>query len=392
MNPFPRVAFLPDTFHEINGVAHTSRQLEAFVRRRQIPFLSVHCGPDTCIEHDGTVTIMQLKRSTASIGLDAHLEADPLLMRYQAQVGEQIRNFGADLIHVTGPGDMGILGSYLAARLRLPMVISWHTALHEYAGKRLERLLGSFGTGVSSAAAHVAEVLSLGVLSWFYRKAKVVLAPNDELVKQLKGMTASPVFLMSRGVDTELFTPARRARQDQKFRLGYVGRLTPEKNVRFLADIGKALLDGGHRDFEICFVGQGNEEEWLRANVPNAVLAGVRTGEALAQAYADMDLFLFPSKTDTFGNVVLEALASAVPCVVTSEGGPKFLVEDGVTGNIASDDETFIGAVLQALNDRNKHRAMAQAARSYALRQSWDSVFEKVFDAYRVCLIQTSAG
>ena len=104
-------------------------------------------------------------------------------------------------------------------------------------------------------------------------------------------------------------------------------------------------------------------------------------GEELAAAYADMDLFVFPSHTDTFGNVVLEALASGVPAVVTPDGGPKTIVEDGVTGRIVR-DEDFAAAVAAILADPAQHAAMRKAARSYALTANWDSVFEGVYAAY----------
>jgi glycosyltransferase involved in cell wall biosynthesis len=385
LTSYPRAAFLPDTFHEVNGVAHTSRQLEAFVRRRQIPFLSVHCGPNNEKTTDGAVTLVQLKRGPARIGLDANLDYDPFLMRYAGRILSEVRNFGAELIHITGPGDMGALGCYVSWRLQLPLVISWHTSLHEYAGRRLERLLRFTGEKFSHRAGTSAEKLSLQILRWFYRRAAIVMAPNRELIDLTRSMTARPVFLMRRGVDTQLFTAARRNRIIGAFRIGYVGRLTPEKNVRFLAELGKTLTTLGRDCFEFMIVGEGSEEPWLRQHLPNAIFAGVLRGERLAEAYANMDLFAFPSTTDTFGNVILEALASGVPAVVTNGGGPKFLVQSGVTGHVASSDWDFISFVNNIMTDPGLHRQMSEAARQYASVQSWDSVFEAVFQAYGQC-------
>ena len=386
MNSCPRVAFLPDTFHEINGVAHTSRQLQSFARRRDIPFLSIHCGPVTQITSEGTVTVVQLKRGPASINLDSHLDADPFLLRYGSDVIEQVKSFGADLVHITGPGDMGGLGCYVAWKLNLPLVISWHTSLHEYAGRRLERLLHVFGEVASVKAGHAVEHLSMDMLTWFYRKARVILAPNNDLVQMLAEVTHRPVFLMKRGVDTTLFSPSRRNRTNGTFRIGYVGRLTPEKNVRFLAELNKTLTSLGRTNFDFLIIGQGSEEAWLRQQMPNAVFTGVLRGEKLADAYAKMDLFVFPSKTDTFGNVVLEALSAGVPAVVTSEGGPKFLVQNGVTGFVAVSDWEFATSVNKIMADVGLHQRMRDAARQYACAQSWDAVFEDVFRAYSTCL------
>jgi glycosyltransferase involved in cell wall biosynthesis len=313
------------------------------------------------------------------------LDYDPFSFRYAGRALAELRRFGADLIHITGPGDMGTLGCYLSWKLKIPLVISWHTSLHEYAGRRLERTLRFLGPRASGKLGAFAERRSLDILGWFYRRAKVVLAPNQELVRLMHTFTNRPVHLMQRGVETDLFTSARRRRTDDTFRIGYVGRLTPEKNVRFLADIGAALASA-NRPFEFRIVGQGSEDAWLRANVPNAMLTGVLRGEPLAQEYANMDVFVFPSRTDTYGNVVAEALASGVPVVVMAEGGPKFLVESGVNGFIATSDDDFIQRVEGLMLDRAEQLRMGEAARRFGCTLSWDSVFEKVYTAYRDCL------
>ena len=389
MTSYARVAFLPDTFHEINGVAHTSRHLEAFARRRQIPFFSVHPGPQTSYVVDGNVTVMQLKRGPARIGLDANLDYDPVLLRYGRHVLRALRQFNPDVIHLTGPGDMGTLGYYLCLRLRIPLVISWHTSLHEYAGRRLQHLLRFAGDALSRNLGNAAEFASLQILRFFYSRADMVMAPNQELIDLTRKLTGKPVFLMQRGVDTDLFSAAKRTRADAKrFRIGYVGRLTAEKNVRFLAEIGNALNARGLTGFEFFIVGEGSESNWLRQHVPNATFTGVLRGEDLARAYADMDVFAFPSSTDTFGNVILEALASSVPCVVTNGGGPKFLVEQDVTGHVSSSSADSIDAIASLMTNRARQANMQAAARAYALRQSWDSVFEDVFRAYATCLPQ----
>jgi len=382
LSTYPRVAFLPDTFLEVNGVAHTARHLEGFARWRQIPFLSIHCGPKTERTNDGVVSMLQLERGPARIGLDANLDYDLLLCRYADRVKAAVRNFGAQLIHITGPGDMGAVGAYVSWVLKLPLVISWHTSLHEYAGTRLQRLLSFTGKGISQPAGELAERLSLKVLRLFYRRAVVTMAPNQELVDLTYSLTGRPGYLMRRGVDNELFNPSRRNRKSNAFRIGYVGRLTPEKNVRFLATLGAHLQAKGHRNFEFVMVGEGSEQNWLRAHVPNVTLTGVLRGEALAEAYANMDLFAFPSHTDTFGNVILEALASGVPCVVTNCGGPKFLVQSGASGYVAANDDEFCGFVEEVLTNTGLLEHMRGQALAYARQQSWDSVFESVYRTY----------
>lgn len=328
---------------------------------------------------------MQLKRGPARIGLDANLDYDPFLLRYANTVLTEVKAFGAELIHATGPGDMGTIALYVSWRLRIPLVLSWHTSLHEYAGRRLERVLAPFGSRISKRAAAVAEKFGLGILTWFYRRAAVALAPNPELVNMVGMLSGKPVSLMQRGVDTNLFSPQHRSRIGGAFRIGYVGRLTAEKNVRFLAELGRTLETLGRERFEIVIVGEGRDEPWLRQNVPNAIFTGVLRGERLSEAYANMDLFVFPSTTDTFGNVVLEALASGVPAVVTDKGGPKFIVKSGESGYVAASEWDFISFVNNLMTDPGRHRRMREAARRSACLQSWDSVFEQVYAAYEHC-------
>jgi glycosyltransferase involved in cell wall biosynthesis len=167
--------------------------------------------------------------------------------------------------------------------------------------------------------------------------------------------------------------------------LGFVGRLSIEKNVTLLARVQEELERMGHESFRFLIVGWGAEEAWLRERLPRAEFAGVLRGEELAAAYANMDLLVFPSHTDTFGNVVLEALASGVPAIVTPDGGPRTIVRDGETGRIVPDEE-FAAAVAGVLGDPVKHAEMRLAARAYALTASWDSVFEGVYAAYEVLL------
>jgi len=386
LNAYRRIAFLPDTFHEVNGVAHTSRHLERFVRARQIPFLSVRPGPKQDMSTDGVVTMIDLKRSRFSFALDTNLDCDPFVLRHAPLVMREAKAKGVELIHITGPGDMGILGCYIAWKLRLPVVMGWHTNLHQYAGSRVKRLFDRVPDRFNRSAGEFTEKQALSFLGKFYSRARLILAPNPELTGFCHDLTGRPARLMPRGVDVELFAPEKRARDGVRFRIGYVGRLTPEKNVRFLAELGEKLRRVARHDFEFCIVGQGSEAEWLTAHVPNATLTGVLAGEGLARAYANFDLFVFPSRTDTFGNVVLEAMASGVPCVVTSEGGPRFLVQSGITGYVARDSADFVRCVTGLMNDLVAHHLMKESARNYACRLSWASIFERVFRHYDACL------
>jgi glycosyltransferase involved in cell wall biosynthesis len=393
----PRIAYFPDSFHEVNGVAHTSRHFTAYARRHNIPMLCVRAGQTTRrLRPEGSVHAIELGRSPLAVHLEKDLSFDPLFFRYTNRVSASVRSFRPDIIHITGPSELGLFGAYFAHQLNLPLVASWHTNLHEYAARRmrwLSRHLGPIGLPLERTV----ETAALSIATRLYRRAEALYAPNPTLCALLERTTHRPCYLMHRGVDTNLFTPARRTRAltDTEIVLGYVGRLSVEKNVTLLPKIDSQLRTLGLTP-RWLIIGHGSEEAPLRAALPNANLPGVLRDEALATAYANMDLLIFPSHTDTFGNVVLEALASGVPAIVTPDGGPAHILRSAsnaaapccstcaatsTPGRIAR-DEDFAATIADVLHRPAVLSAMQAASRTHAQRCSWDAVFDQVLAAY----------
>ena len=384
-----RVAYFPDSFHEVNGVAHTSRQFEAFARRRNLPFLSVRAGERAeRYMAESEVASVELKRGFLSFALEKDLRFDVGFLRHLPYIVQAVENFKPDIVHITGPSELGMIGAYLAHRMHVPLVASWHTNVHEYAAKRSSWFLRFLPVGQSTSAAMHIKQVTLWATARFYKRAQLLFAPNAELCRLLERKTGRRCLLMPRGVDTELFSPARRERDagDGSFVLGFVGRLSIEKNVMLLARVAEQLRASGLTNFRFLIIGHGAEDAWLREHLPDAEFPGVLRGVELARAYANMDLFVFPSHTDTFGNVILEALASGVPAVVTPDGGPRYIVRDGETGAVAEDGK-FAAAVAGILRDPARHAEMRRAARKYALGASWDAVFEGVYAAYETVAV-----
>ena len=386
----PRVAYFPDSFHEVNGVAHTSRHFEAFARRRNLPFLCVRAGDRSqAFVEDGNVWTLELPRGFLSFALEKDLRFDPAFLRHVPLIQDVLERFKPNLIHITGPSEVGMLGAGLAHHMKLPLAASWHTNVHEYLARRSNWLLRLLPERQSAATGQKIEDLTMAAAAKFYSVAQVLFAPNPGLCSLLERTAGRPCHLMPRGVDAELFHPDKRKRdpEDREQVLGFVGRLSIEKNVALLVQVQQQLEEMGHKNFRFLIVGHGAEEGWLRERLARAEIPGVLKGEALSQAYASMDIFVFPSHTDTFGNVVLEALASGVPAIVTPDGGPCTIVRDGSTGRIVPDAE-FAAAVAGILADPAKHAEMRIAARAHALTMSWDSVFEGVYAAYEAILPQ----
>ena len=385
--PKPRIAYFPDSFHEVNGVAHTSRNFTAWARRNDVPMLCVHAAaPAENKTHvcppDGSITALELGRSPLAVQLEQDLYFDPLFFRYSYLISETVRNFRPDVIHITGPSELGFFGLYFAWKLQIPLVASWHTNVHEYAARRLGWLSNRFSPATATRLEDSVEALTLKATGLLYRYAKVLYAPNPGLCTLLESETGRPCHLMQRGVETDIFTPTKRTRlaDDNELILGFVGRLSVEKNVALLPKIDADLRSRGFQP-KWLIVGHGAEEGMLRMNLNNVIMAGVLRGQALAEAFANMDLFIFPSHTDTFGNVVLEALASGVPAIVTPNGGPASIVVDDSTGRIVP-DEDFAPAIAALIADPTHLESMRQAARTHALQCSWDAVFTRVVEAY----------
>ncbi len=390
----PRIAYFPDSFHEVNGVAHTSRNFTAYARRHNIPMLCVRAGKTTrLLAPDGSVEALELGRSPLAVQVEKDLSFDPLFFRYSDLISATVRAFRPDVIHITGPSELGLFGAYFAHQLNVPLVASWHTNLHEYAARRmrwLSRHMGRAGAPLERAV----EAAALGIASNLYRRAEALYAPNPTLCALLESTTHRPCHLMHRGVDTTLFSPTRRTRapNDTEIVLGYVGRLSIEKNVALLPQVDAQLRTLGITP-RWLIIGHGAEEAALRVALPNAEMPGVLRDEALATAYANMDLLIFPSHTDTFGNVVLEALASGVPAIVTPDGGPAHILRsatptccdqcaDTTTPGRIANDKDFATAIAAVLNHPTTHTAMRHTTRPYALRCSWDAVFDQVLAGY----------
>jgi len=271
----------------------------------------------------------------------------------------------------------------IARILKLPIYGTYHTALPQYA-----QIL----TGDTSI-----EELMWKYVIWYYDQMDIIFAPSqstaDELIQ--KGIAAEKIRLYPRGIDIEVFHPAKRNGimgdkygMDNAIKLLYVGRISKEKNLAVLEAAFRKLVERESGRVSLVVVGDGPYLQEMQAGMAGlpCVFTGYLSGETLASVYASCDLFIFPSTTDTFGNVVLEALASGVPAVVTGSGGPKYLVRGGITGFVAGDEAGFLKCIVALAKSQELRERMGVRARDFALCRYWNRIFDRVYDSYEYCL------
>ena len=292
--------------------------------------------------------------------------------------GAEMDAWRPDLVHVVSPTPTASWAQRYARRRGLPVVSSFHTHFVSY--------FGYYGVPWLEGA-------GWAMLRRFYAHCQRVYVPSHSMIRELEEQRIAPgrLELWSRGIDAARFSPAHR---DPALRAAagaddgtpvvlMVSRLVKEKDLADLVGMDAALRAAGHR-FRLVLVGDGPMRAELEASLPDAHFAGHQTGEALARWYASGDVFVFPSTTETFGNVVLEAMASGLPAVVVDRGGPPDLVEAGRTGWIArhNDPAGLARHVGSLLADAEARARMGAAARQAARDRDWSVINGRLVASY----------
>ncbi|HKK45080.1 MAG TPA: glycosyltransferase family 1 protein [Balneolaceae bacterium] len=371
-----RVAIFTGNYNHIqDGVSLTLNRLVAFLEEKGVPVIVF--GPtieNPAIDHEGEFV------SVPSIPMPGRPE-------YRVTVGfpesaqNRLREFNPTLVHLATPDLLGFRAMRWAQANNIQIIASYHTHFTSY---------------LKYYNLDMLKMLGWKYLAWFYSQCKHVYVPSPSMADELneEGIDEG-IRIWARGVNTDQFSPDFRDlewRRSIGFKdtdkvVTFVSRLVWEKNLQTFVDATKKLKQT-HDNVKVMVVGDGPAKKELEHMLPDAHFTGFITGDKLSRAYASSDVFLFPSETETFGNVTLEAMSSGLPCVVADATGSRSLVESGVNGFLAPPRDTtaFAECVAKITDDESLWEVMSKAARQKALAYSWENVNGKLLENYKEAL------
>lgn len=297
--------------------------------------------------------------------------------RFPFALRRQLAGFAPDLVQVSAPDYLGHLAFDWAERHKITRIASVHT--------RFETYMSYYGLDFLRG------LMEMG-LRKFYNRCEVVFTPSQTMAEQFRSIgVRAPFRSWARGVQAERFSPAQRDlawRTSHGFGpdevlVAFVSRLVLEKGLDVVEAVHQRLKDRNiaHR---LVIVGDGPARGWMERRAPDARFLGFLSGDDLGKAYANADIFLFPSATETFGNVTLEAMASGLASVCADASGSRDLIKSGETGLLCpvGDVGAFTDAVAALITDAPKRAQMGKTARVHALKFDWTAIFDRLFEDY----------
>ncbi len=366
------LALVTETYPpEINGVANTMRHMCRGLSDCGHQVTLIRPGQqgkdDRGVESDHGVR--EIPTPGASIPLYPGLQIGWPARRL---VLSAFRDSMPDLVYIATEGPLGASVLRIAKRMRLPVIAGFHTNFQTYSRH--------YGVGLLAPAV-------LAYMRRFHNRCQATLVPTQQLADELANQGFQNLKVWPRGVDTDLFNPIRRrpalrrnwGLDDQGLAVLYVGRIAPEKNIDLAVAAYRAILEQ-RPDARFILVGSGPEVDRLESEYPEFVFCGPRVGEDLAAHYASADLFLFPSRTETFGNVVTESMASGLATVAFKLAAAAEHLHHNLNGVIAEpgNEQEFIDQAVRIAADAPLRSDIAAAARLDAVGLSWPPVIQRL--------------
>jgi glycosyltransferase involved in cell wall biosynthesis len=379
-----RVSLVTETyFPQVNGVSRTLGQLVRVLAERGDSVQVIHPDYGEAVTRE-SVEFHRVRSIRMPFYRELYMPLPPF-----GAVRRALDRFAPDVIHVATEATLGLTVLRHASARRIPTVSSFHTNFDQY----------SLHYGVGFARG-----LIWRYLRWFHNRTLETYVPSRVTIADLERRGFARLVLWPRGVDSTLFRPDRPGRAELRARLGfasdsvvigYVGRIAAEKNVGYLAD-ALGIVAEARPSARFLFVGDGPARAELESKIgPRAAFAGYRMGDDLADHYSAADLFAFSSLTETFGNVVLEAMASGLPVVALRAGGVGDIVASGETGALIDPERPaseFASALIALIDDTSARATMSAAARAYAESQSWDEIMLALRRHYEEAIERATAS
>ncbi|TKD68013.1 glycosyltransferase family 4 protein [Pseudalkalibacillus hwajinpoensis] len=373
-----KIALFTDTyFPQVNGVSRTLGRLTSYMDRQLIDYMLF--APDCQTEEDLFSNIHRFASKKFFLYPECRIALPKLNM-----IRKQLREFNPDLLHIATPFNIGLSGLHYGKKHSIPMVASYHTNFDDYLKHYRLELLSPF---------------VWKYLMWFHQPFSSIFVPSSETRDRLSRQGFRNLNLWQRGVDCDLYSPRRknesireRYQIKEKYILLFVSRLAPEKNLVTLQNIMWKLPENMKREIRWVVVGDGPAMPHFQHNLPfNVTFTGYKQGHELSELYATADLFIFPSATETFGNVALESLASGTPVIAAKAGGLTDVISDERNGLFCSpyNTEEYIQAISRLLLDQTERKMMGYEGRRYALTQSWDAIFGRLLEDYETTIGHT---
>jgi glycosyltransferase involved in cell wall biosynthesis len=407
-----RVAILTETFlPQVNGVVRTVEKIVKYLEKNRHEVLLITIGDgEECYSSTQVVRVPGIP-----FGLYKELNLvkpeDELFAKFldnefmqlpiaalqslipcsNKVVEEALYKFQPDIIHLVTPVTLGAIGQYYVEKMKLPSLATFHTDIAAYAPRY--------------QIPYVENIVNV-VTKMIYSKSDRVLAPSPSSKAQLEEIGVENVGVFGRGVDHKLFNPSKADKEklqtyglsSDKLTILYAGRLAEEKSLEKLVESFKHLSIKYPNDIQLLIVGEGPLRTDLEAalrDVSNYAFTGLKTGEELATLYASADIFAFPSITETFGQVVLEAMASGLPVLGFDSPGVRDLIEQAISGFLADPNVDYLDTVnplsfiynLEALiKDAAWRKKLGERALSIAQQRSWDTILAELVSEYEILI------
>lgn len=371
-----RIAVFTDTYlPQVNGVTKTLSRMKEYMRRADIE--SIFITPASPVGDPDILALPGLK-------FFLYPELSMALPRY-FYIRQVMDDFRPQVIHLATELPVGLMGLKYALSRGCPLTASYHTNFPEY--------LDYYNLSVL-------EGLAWKYLSWFHSHMRINFCPSQATARLLSRQGFPNLSIMGRGIDDEGFSPGLRSPEWRKswnipedcMLLLYVGRLAVEKELEVLVKACRYLAGGPWR---LMMVGDGPlRQELEQYRDERIIFAGYRSGEELRRIYASADIFVFPSSTETYGNVILEAMASGVPVVAPRAGGVQENLIEGYNGFYFDphDAQGMAAAIKKLMDDPSLRRELGHNACRHGQSRTWKEVFGQVFDSYRQLIEESSSA